>query len=139
MTYEALKKFFNVILHAQIDVSRLPADARPDALLRVHEAKGLRTAMRVLRSDLAILMVPLETMPREQLQAISDKLAKEGAPSIGMVKAWMNRKNAPVFERGYIVSDDEFYRLSALVDQLDGEEEKLVRSLLDKYEFRDRT
>ena len=138
MTYDSLKKFFLIILEAQGDLSILPPEKRPAAVLEMYEAKGLRTAMRVLRSDLAILMVPLQTMPPEKMAEINDKLAKEGAPSIAMVKAWMNRKNSPVFERGYIVSDDEFYRLGALVDQLDGEEERLVRSLLDKYEFRER-
>lgn len=138
MTYDSLKKFFLIILEAQGDLSILPPEKRPAAVLEMYEAKGLRTAMRVLKSDLAILMVPLETMPPEKMAEINVKLAEEGAPSIAMVKAWMNRKNSPVFERGYIVSDDEFYRLGALVDQLDGEEERLVRSLLDKYEFRER-
>ena len=137
VTYESLKKFFFVILNAQFDVNTIAQEERPAKLLESYEAKGPRAAMKVLRTDVSVMVVPLATMPAEQVKQISAKLLEIGAPSISMVKAWLRKGNVSIFERRKIVSDDEFQRLSTLLDtgDLNDQEAALVQSMVDAYEF----
>lgn len=141
ITYESLKKFLLVILNAQVDLSRIPAEEQPEALLKVQEAKGESAALRTLRSDLAILIVPLARMPAEKLASVYAQLELVGAPSISMIKSWLSKQNAVVFQREAIASDDEFRRLGAILDGgggLNDREALTIQAMMDRYEFGER-
>lgn len=137
LTYDDLKRFFDVALSELLDLSSVPPEDLPMTALSRLEAQSRAQATTGLKMAIKDLMVPLAMAPVAKLDRLSVRLAEAGAPSVALIRAWASRGAGKVLDRGYIRSDEEFYQLNGLLDGADLEEHERerIQAIVDAYEF----
>jgi len=114
--YSQQKAFLGYFAEHFMNVSIVPVDSRPIAVLNRQEQQSMALAKRGLKMAINDCISMTEGLRGEELAAIDAKLRAAGIVTLSALRLEYSKKLKKISERGFIKTRVEFYLVKEVVD-----------------------
>jgi len=137
--YDAMKRFclwFWERQSARFDKIDLPAEHRPDAVLRSFEQKSMAIAREGVRQGIGDIIEQTQDLGVEDVAPIDAALAAQGLPTLSQIRLQFWSKIAGIMKRESVRTEAEYYALRNVVECMPDADQSKAWSLLGDFESR---